>query len=65
MCATTLSQLRQEQGVWAPGSAVGMELGESFLEGFRWQVCRGAALLQPLFVPLIPHLPPLLFHCRR
>lgn len=45
-----------------PGSAVGMKLGEPFLKGFHWQVCRAAALLQPLFVPLIPDLPPLLFH---
>lgn len=62
VCASTLSQLRQGQGVWAPGSAVGMKLGESFLEGLHRQVHRGAAPLQPLFVPLIPDLPPLLFH---
>lgn len=62
VCATTLSQLRQGQGVWAPGFAVDMKLGESFLEGFHWQVCRGAALFQPLFVPLMPDLLPLLFH---
>lgn len=63
VCALTLSQLTRGQGVWAPtGSAVGMKLGEPFLEGLHWQVCRGPAPLQPLFVPLIPDLPPLLFH---
>lgn len=43
--------------MWSPGLAVGRELGESFLEGFHWQVCKEAALLQPLFVPLIPDQP--------